>query len=731
MTAQAANRHRISAGPPRSAIGEIGQAGGHDAGAGGAVAGCRRFGLVVADPVLAGNKDHPRGAEAMHVHRIMSGARRQIHVGRSQRLRMPADGRHHLVGENRRRRVHGLADGDVAAKRFRFTSMPVPIDSHPAARTVRAIHPSLQHISAWVSSVGASVALNDLDGDGLSNDICIVDTRTDQVIVAPVPGSSTRYELFALDPAPLPYNAATTAPMGCLPGDLNEDGLLDILVYYWGRTPIAFLRYRHQEVPSLQLTSASYLPHDLIPDGGRWYTNAATMADLDGDGHTDLVIGNYFQDGARILDAQASGREQMQHSMSRAFNAGRNRLFLWTGATEGARPTVHFQEIEGVLDEQVAHGWTLALGAADLDGDLRPELYFANDFGPDRLLHNRSTPGILRFALLHGKKTLTTPNSKILGRDSFKGMGVDFGDVNGDGFLDIAVSNIATAYALQESHYIFISTGKPERMHEGVAPYFDHSEPLGLARSGWGWDMRFGDFDNNGVLEVVQATGFVRGTINRWPELHELAMGNDELLSNPCSWPRLRTGDDLSGYQHNPFFVRAQDGRYYDLARELGLDNPQVSRGIATADVDGDGDLDFAVANQWESSIFYRNESPKPGAFLGLHLLLPLHPDAPAHTHARPGHPGADTMGRPAIGAVAMVLLPDGRRLVAQVDGGNGHSGARSSDLHFGLGSLLRDTHLQVDIRWRDPSGQVQQQTLDLKPGWHTVLLGWPTLRES
>src|SRR3712207_7095987 len=45
--------------------------------------------------------------------------------------------------------------------------------------------------------------------------------------------------------------------------------------------------------------------------------------------------------------------------------------------------------------EEVAHSWTLAVGAADLDGDLLPELYFANDFGPDRLLHNRSQPGEL------------------------------------------------------------------------------------------------------------------------------------------------------------------------------------------------------------------------------------------------------------------------------------------------------------------------------------------------
>src|SRR6185503_15291833 len=104
---------------------------------------------------------------------------------------------------------------------------------------------------------------------------------------------------------------------------------------------------------------------------------------------------------------------------------------------------VQFEEVSGVLDEQSAQGWALAVGAADLDGDLLPEIYFANDFGVDRLLHNRSRPGRLRFESLEGERTATTPRSKVLGRDSFKGMGVDFADLNGDGWLDIFVSNIA------------------------------------------------------------------------------------------------------------------------------------------------------------------------------------------------------------------------------------------------------------------------------------------------
>jgi hypothetical protein len=560
------------------------------------------------------------------------------------------------------------------AARFRFEKSALPEVPGPEQRSVRPVNPSLQRISSWISSVGAAVALNDLDGDGLPNDVCYVDARTDQVIVAPVPGTPARYQPFVLNPAPLSFDRDTMAPMGCLPGDMDEDGRMDILVYYWGRSPVAFLRR------GAQMNAAAYTPVEIDNRGERWFTNAATFAD---------------PDGARILDAHATNQEHMQHSMSSAFNGGRKHLLRWVGPAQ-------FREQTGVLSDEISRGWTLAIAAGDLDGDLLPEIYFANDFGPDRLLYNRSTPGHFRFELLHGQRTFTMPKSKVLGQDSFKGMGVDFADINGDGYPDIFVSNIATKYALLESHFMFESTGHPELMKQGIAPYVDRSEELGLSRSGWAWDAKLADFNNGGSLEALQAVGFVKGQTDRWPELQELAMGNDQLLADPRSWPRFQPGDDLSGNLHNPFFAKSASGRYYDVAVEMGLGESHVSRGIAIADVDGDGLLDYAVANQWEPSLFLHNRSPQPGEFLGLRLRLA--PD------------------RPAIGAAATVFLPDGRKMTAQVDGGNGHSGKRSQDIHFGLGHVPAQTPLRVTMRWRDAAG-IHERTEQLIPGWHKEVL--------
>jgi hypothetical protein len=618
------------------------------------------------------------------------------------------------------------AERKELAGQIHFKKLPLPEIAGPEARLFRPVNPGLEHITGWISSVGAAVSLNDLDEDGLPNDVCYVNTRTDQVIIAPVPETGSRYQPFVLDPGRELFDRNTMAPMGCLPGDINEDGLMDVIIYYWGRTPLAFLKAAGTNKTSLN--SRSYRVQEIVTGGERWYTNAATLADLDGDGHADLIIGNYFEDGARILDARARDADHMQHSMSRAFNGGHNRLLRW-GAASGSGLSVSYEVMEGSIegdqDGRFSNGWTLAVGAADLDGDLLPEIYFANDFGPDRLLHNRSTPGRFHFVPLEGTKTLTTPNSKVLGHDSFKGMGVDFGDLNGDGLPDIFVSNIAEEYALEESHFVFLSTGQTEAMKKGVAPYVDRSESLGLSRSGWGWDVKLCDFNNDGQLEIVQATGFLNGAVNRWPELHELAMGNDQLLQHPASWPRFTPGDAcVSCHDHTPFFMLARDGRYYDVAPELGLDTAQISRGIATADVDGDGRLDFAVANQWSSSYFYRNEGSAVGAFLGLHLRLPVNGQVWSTTTVRTGHPVNTFSSRAVIGAQATVSLPDARKLVAQVDGGNGHSGKRTQDIQFGLGAVAPNQQLEVVLTWRDTKGKVKKQTLQLTPGWYTVMLG-------
>ncbi|MEV6693462.1 CRTAC1 family protein [Micromonospora sp. NPDC051196] len=608
------------------------------------------------------------------------------------------------------------AERTELASRYAFEPMGIALPSAQNQQTVRKVNQAYTHIDAWISSVGAGVAMNDLDGDGLANDLCLTEPRTDQTIITPTPGlGEHRYKPFALDAAPLPISRIT-APMGCAPGDFNEDGRMDLLVYYWARTPILFLN----NGGALSLGAAAYRPVELVPgvgaeeyNGPLWNTNAVAIDDFDGDGHVDIYVGNYFPHSP-VLDDTVNGGVEMNDSMSYGLNGGEDYVFRWAGGTGGAEPTAAFERVDNVIPRSASKGWALAAAAADLDGDMLPELYLAHDFGPDRLLYNRSTPGNIEFALVEGVRTATIPKSKVLGQDSFKGMGADFGDIDGDGLIDLFVSNITTPFGIQESNYTFMNTAADKSevktaFSSGKAPFRDRSADLGLAWSGWGWDVKMADFDNGGRLAIAQATGFVRGEVNRWPQLQELATTNDTLVRHPSWWPNVRAGDDLGGSQRLHFFVRGEDGRYVNIAPELGLDIPLPTRGIATGDADGDGRLDLAVARQWAEPIFYRNTSPEPGAFLGLRLT---------HETADPAGSGS-----PAVGAQVMVTTPDGRQFVSRVDGGGGHSGKRSNEVHIGLGADVTGP-LQVTLCWRDRTGQIREQDLQLTPGWHNVQLG-------
>lgn len=709
---------------------------------------------------------------------------------------------------------------------------------------VRQVNPSIYKIRSWISSVGAAVAVEDLDADGLTNDACWVCPRINRVVITRAGpespesdkprGYSPRFleapAFPAFNNASVPGNSGTIAPMGSLVGDFNEDGMLDIVVYYWGRSPVLFLRNSTPWQQYVVSANVNFDPLELCFPPERWFTNAATQCDLDADGHIDIVFGNYFADGAAVLDPHSTTPVEMQDSMSHATNGGKKHFMLWQKPFKESTQPQYFREAQVTISEDgrkidaggkenFLRGWTLGIAAANFDAnpsDL-PGVYLANDFGRDVLLlpetsgRNKDT---LCFRIAETARDWMTPKSKTLGHDSFKGMGACARDFDADGIPDISVSNIAALWALLESHFAFASgclAKTPLDLPAGqmteellrkrvndirhayyaetkkkTMPLRDVSTELGLAQSGWGWDIKAASFDNAPRLQWIRAQGFVHGhrlsrlggpisdtqrpaplAAGRWSVLHELATANDATLRFASNWFSCAPGDDLSGRDRLAFYVANDRGRYFDqnaaesqtrmvsssfpaalgfqISRKTSasidpMTLPMIGRGIAIADVDGNGMIDFLVATQglhqpeimrgqeqhFENSYCFINRlaPEKSGHCLELRLLLSVADDATAETRVFSGPASAVPFrGRPAIGATATFLLAtaDGLKVFSDtVDGGNGHSGKNSFDLHFGLGKEASvDQPLQVLIRWRDPAipSKIQEEVVPLRPG--------------
>jgi hypothetical protein len=137
--------------------------------------------------------------------------------------------------------------------------------------------------------------------------------------------------------------------------------------------------------------------------------------------------------------------------------------------------------------------------------------------------------------------------------------------------------------------------------------------------------------------------------------------------------------------------------------------------------VDGDGDLDLVVSNQFAPSTYYENLCRDCGGFLGLDIVHAVDGPGASGLIVRDGRPRPGERVWPAVGTAVQVVRHDGRILIGQVDGGSGHSGKRSQDLMFGLGPEGGESDVTLSLRG---AGGVRTERLKLRPGWHTLVVG-------
>ena len=579
---------------------------------------------------------------------------------------------------------------------FRFVEVKSEasgIRGRPGA-VLEEVDPRIRHIAKWVLSVGDAVAVADVDGDGLQ----------DLFLTQPLKDARDRAALYRnlggmrFERLPVPAleryadPRAHGLPSGALFLDFDNDGDQDLLVLTgWGRPVL--LSNRRVEEGRLAFDDVS------AQAGLDAYTVSvsANALDADRDGRLDLVIGNAM---SPQLLAYSPPRPFNVFALPAAEYAGDRRMFdfmhrTWNDAANGGGAMLFLQR--GARFERAAESalgaierrWTIAVGAGDLDGDGWPDLYLANDFGPDQLLLNRAGRG---FEAVRGR----IPGS--MGRDTYKGMNATFADFDGDGRLDIYVSNVHEKLQAEGS-LLWMNRGGRDAsgwQDEAVA-----RNALNERRFGWG--AAAGDLDRDGRLDIVQANGMVDnaydpaqpGCPDYWYWNDKIALTHPDVHGMADRWADLR-GRCIFPRELNRVYLN-RGGRFVDVAARVGWDEPGNARGIALADLDNDGDLDAVVTRQFAPPSIYRNDAA-PRGWIGLAL-----------------QGNGTTCNRDAAGT--RVVLRGQPDQVREVSMANGFAAQGDRRLHFGLGG--RDGPVELEIRW---CGAAEVQRLALEAGrYHEI----------
>jgi hypothetical protein len=507
------------------------------------------------------------------------------------------------------------------------------------------LDPKLTRIAPLVGGVGASVSVTDVNNDGWP-DLYFTNSR----FGFPNALYLNRQDGTFTDVAAQAGVANLNRPgegvsMGAVWGDYDNDGREDLLVYRWGY--LALFK-NLGDLHFKDVTREAGLHH--------WMNaNSAVWLDYDRDGLLDLYVAGYFPANVDFWHLKTT--RIMENSFEFATNGGKNRLFHNLG--DG--------RFEDVTDQMGVGStrWTLAVASADFNGDGWPDLFLANDYGPEELYLND-----------HGRRFVL---SRVgLEQDSKSGMSATLGDVLNRGRLDAFVTNISERGYLFQGNNLRLNflpeLGRFEQGAEGV-----------LVDAGWAWGAQLGDLDNDGRNELFIVNGYVSADRGKsyWYAMSKIAGANGNVFEDANSWPAIGTAS-LSGYERSRVLEPHGLAGWTDVAAQVGVTDEYDGRAVALADLFNRGALDVVIANQNQPALLYRNSVAPGNHWIGFQLV-------------------GTRSNRSAIGA-EVTLEAAGVRQLKVVDGGSGFASQNDRRLHFGLGETT-----QVDsvvIRW--PSGTVQ-----------------------
>ncbi len=431
--------------------------------------------------------------------------------------------------------------------------------------------PMKDHI---LESAGNGVALIDYDGDGWL-DIYLVTAAQLTPDRERVPHRNALYRnrgnwVFEDVSARAGVDMAAWGNGVCA-GDADGDGRIDLYVTNWGPD---FL-FRNKGDGSFEEVAAAA---GVAADG--WSTGC-TFLDADADGDLDLYVARYVETTwDDLLRAQRTRiwRNGPKVMVGPAGLPGQSDIFFEN--VGGGR----FREAtaeRGLADHAKAYGFGVV--ATDIDDDGHVDLFVANDSNPNFLYRNTGDGHFESVGLIAGVAVNSEARAQA-------GMGVDAGDADGDGRMDL----VLTAFA-HDRNSIYRNLG------DGL--FEDASIASGLAAVSFermGWGIAFTDVDLDGREDLFIANGHIFADVGDHPQLGESFAQKNQLLLN--------TG-----------------GTFIDVSATAGagLQVEKVSRGLALGDLDNDGDPDAVISNMDEPPTLLENRQQTGHHWVGLQLSAP------------------------------------------------------------------------------------------------------------
>jgi hypothetical protein len=505
--------------------------------------------------------------------------------------------------------------------------------------------PKIANVEPNVAGVGAAVSVTDFDADGWP-DLYFTNSRFGHANALYRNRGDGTFDDVAASAGLADLNReGEGVSMGSVWGDFDNDGREDVLVYRYGYLAL----FRNRDGRTFEdVTRAAGLHRWVNSNGAVWF-------DYDRDGLLDLYVTAYFPSEIDLWHLKTT--RIMENSFEFATNGGQNLLFRNLG--EGKFEDV--TERMGIVGTR----WTLAAASADFNEDGWPDLYLANDYGPEELfLNEQGKRFVLEGAGLEG--------------ESKSGMSVALGDAYNRGRLDAFITNIS------ERGYLFQNNNL--RLNDMVGKGRFHNVAEGeITDAGWAWGAQFGDLDNDGANELFVANGFISADPENsyWYAMSKIAGANGRLFEDAKSWPAFGNAS-LSGYERSRVYLNRDLYGWSDVAERVGVTDRLDGRAVALADLANRGALDVIVANQNQRAILYRSVPDSANHWIAFKLV-------------------GTRSNRSAIGAEVVIQAGEltQRRVV---DGGMGFASQNDRRVHFGLGQ-----HEWVDrvvIHW--PSGGKQ-----------------------